>query len=289
VRYLGTPPDAGIQAAFATAAARWAQVIVGDLPNNTAALPLVNVNFGGSVGTTTCSPALSGAPAQIDDMVIFADIRNIDGVGQILGGATPAISRTADQTTITGCMIFDLADLNDLQTDGILGDVILHEMGHVIGIGSIWPEKNLIVGACPTGSLRPYFLGASSRQAFLGSLLSAFTDSIVPVEGSVGGGGTSAAPCPPDGTRDSQWSESVLNTELMTGYVDQPGPNPLSAITAASVRDLGYVVNDAVSDGYSLLRAPALRTPTRRIELREVNLIGRRYTLDAQGNVVDVR
>lgn len=284
VRYLGTPPAANIQAAFTAAATRWSQVIVGDLPNNTANLPLVQVNFGGSVGVTTCSPALSGAQAQVDDIVIFADIRDIDGVGQILGGATPAVSRTADQTTITGCMIFDLADLGDLQSEGLLDAVIIHEMGHVIGIGANWEGKGLLVGACPTGSLRPYFTGASSRQAFVGSLTTAFTDSIVPVEGSVGGLGVTASPCPADGTRDSHWSESALGNELMTGYVD-PGSNPLSAITAASVRDLGYVVNDAASDGFSLLQAPALRVPGRRVKLHEVDFTGRRYQVDPQGNV----
>jgi hypothetical protein len=288
VRYLGTPPNATIQAAFAAAASRWSQVIVGDLPNSTQNLPLVNVDFGGQVGITPCSPALSGAAAQIDDMVIFADIRPIDGVGQVLGGATDAISRT-DGTTITGCMIFDLDDLGDLETLGILGDVILHEMGHVIGIGSKWAQKGLLVGNCPVGSIRPYFTGSSARQAFLGSLISSFTDSIVPVEGSVGGLGLAPSPCPPDGTRDSHWGEFPLTNELMTGFVDVPGPNPLSAFTAASVRDIGYLVNDAASDAFSLLRVPALRAPGQSKELREVNLIGRRYTVDALGNIVDIR
>lgn len=286
IRYLGTPPDAGIQAAFAAAANRWAQVIVGDLPNSTANLPQVTVNFGGSVGILTCSPALSGAPAQIDDMVIFADIRAIDGAGAILGGATPAISRTADNTTITGCMIFDLADVTAMQSSGILGDVILHEMGHVIGIGSNWPAQNLVVGNCPTGSLKPYFLGASARQGFRGALTAVFTDSIVPVEGSVNGQGVTPSPCPADGTRDAHWAEWALDSELMTGYVGMP-PNPLSAITAASVRDLGYVVNDAASDAYSLLRMPAARQGAARgTRLNEVNLTGRRHMVDAAGNVV---
>jgi hypothetical protein len=284
VRYLSTPPSATVQAAFSAAAARWAQVIVGDLPDNTGDLALVTVNFGGQVGVTTCSPALSGAAAQIDDLVIFADVRTIDGSGGILGGATDARNRggVATGTTITGCMIFDAADIDDLISEGVLGDVILHEMGHVLGIGSKWPDANFLVGNCPAGSSVPYYTASAARQAFLGSLTTptTFTDSIVPVEGS-----TACVGGQSDGTRDSHWRESTLDTELMTGFVDVPGPNPLSAITAASLRDLGYVVNDAASDSYSLLRAPALRAPGRRIKLQEVDLTGRRQEVDARGNV----
>ena len=51
-----------------------------------------------------------------------------------------------------------------------------------------------------------------------------------------------------------------MGNELMTGFLNQ-GSNPLSAITSASLRDLGYVVNDAPSDPYTVPSVPAaLRT-----------------------------
>ena len=37
-----------------------------------------------------------------------------------------------------GSMRFDSADLQSLLDDGTLDDTILHEMGHVLGIGTIW-------------------------------------------------------------------------------------------------------------------------------------------------------
>jgi hypothetical protein len=250
VRYLGTPPAPEVQAAFASAASRWSQIVVGDLPDIVLSganrIDQVDVDTGiPGVGTITCVPTL--ADQTIDDIVVFADIRPIDGTigSNILGFALPAVGRN-NFTTVAGCMVFDEDNLAEILTTGPLVDLTLHEMGHVIGFGSIWTDKNLLVGGCPAASPTPYFTGSSGRQAFIASLVAAFTDSIVPVEGN----GT----CD-DGTRDSHWREGVFNSELMTGFLEVTGPNPLSAVTAASVRDLGYVVDDAASDSYSLARA----------------------------------
>ncbi len=279
VRYLGTPPSSTVQAAFSNAAARWAQVIVGDLTNLVVTQPAGTLITGiPGVGTITCVPALNNE--SVDDMVIYADVRSIDGEGAILGFATPWHVRANDVTTIAGCMVFDSADLEDLASIGKLQDVILHEMGHVIGIGNSvngapWGQQ--LVGECTSST--PYFTGSSARNAFLGSRTTAFSDSIVPVEGT----GT----CP-DGTRDSHWSESAMDNELMTGFVEYDRANPFSAVTAAAVRDLGYVVNDVVSDAYSLLRTPggAARTQGRKFRLNELDVRAPRIVIDHHGNEV---
>ena len=51
---------------------------------------------------------------------------------------------------------------------------------------------------------------------------------VIPVEGDFG-----------PGTADSHWDEDRFDNELMTGFINL-GENPLSVITAASARDLGY-------------------------------------------------
>ena len=58
------------------------------------------------------------------------------------------------------------------------------------------------------------------------------------------------------GTADAHWRESVFGNELMTGFVDA-GTNPLSRVSVASMADLGYAVNLAGADPYTL--APGLR------------------------------
>jgi hypothetical protein len=66
------------------------------------------------------------------------------------------------------------------------------------------------------------------------------------------------------GTRDGHWRESVFGNELMTGFYNS-GPNPLSAVSAASLRDLGYVVDDSRTEAFTLpppLAALRTGTPT---------------------------
>src|SRR5262249_40984226 len=67
--------------------------------------------------------------------------------------------------------------------------------------------------------------------------------------------GTSPAAVPVEntggaGTRDSHWRESVFVNELMTGFVGNAG-NPLSRLTAASLQDVGYVVDLKKAEKYA--------------------------------------
>ena len=64
------------------------------------------------------------------------------------------------------------------------------------------------------------------------------------------------------GTRDVHWREKTsgsgfgFDTELMTGFIEVPGiPMPLSRMTIGSLADLGYVVNQAPYDAYSVASA----------------------------------
>jgi Leishmanolysin len=222
VRFLGGL-NAAQKAAFKGAADRWSKVIVGDVPS---------VMVGGEV---------------IDDLLIEAQGVPIDGPGKILGQAGPTNLRPASAGVSAflpakGIMSFDTADLAKMQADGTLLDVITHEMGHVIGIGTIWARKQLLVGA---GSANPTFIGTNARREY--GVLKGTGPAAVPVE-NIGG----------PGTRDGHWREAVFKTELMSGFIAAPG-NPLSRLTVASLKDLGYVVNLSAAEPYALpnLRAMA--------------------------------
>jgi hypothetical protein len=221
VRFLGGLNQAQ-KNAFKAAADRWSRVIIGDLPS---------VQVDGEV---------------IDDIVILAQGQAIDGPGSILGQAGPTRLRPANAGASAflpakGKMAFDTADLKKMQTDGSLGDVITHEMGHVLGIGTIWSMKGLLKGA---GGSNPTFTGKSSMKEY--GVLRKGAAKAVPVE-NIGGGGTA----------DSHWRESVFRNELMTGFVGAAG-NPLSRLTAASLQDLGYQVNMDASEPYNLPNLLAL-------------------------------
>ena len=54
------------------------------------------------------------------------------------------------------------------------------------------------------------------------------------------------------GTMNAHWRETVLKNELMTGFVNSGVANPLSLLTVRSLTDMGYVVNTAAADAFSL-------------------------------------
>ena len=219
------------QTAFTAAAAHWSRLILGDIGD-------VPIAFGAD--PAGCYPALHET---INDVAIYIYVEAIDGVGGVLGAAGPCLARDDTFLPVIGIMILDQADLNDLELKGQLEAVITHEMGHVLGFGPlVWDLKGLMTGA---GSTEPLFLGPSAAGAYslLAGPTSPFSRPAVPLE-STGG----------PGTRDAHWRESVFDAELMTGFIDD-GANPLSALTAASFRDIGYVVDDTATDDYNFLAA----------------------------------
>ncbi len=200
------------QAIVRDATSRWQQIIIGDLPN---------MVYNGRT---------------VDDLLIDVRASSIDGVGGVLGEAAPDRFRSGSRLPYHGSMQFDSADLAQMERNGSLFDVVLHEIGHVLGIGSIWQYRGLLSGA---NTSNPLFVGAQATLEY--SALVGHATNGVPVENSGG-----------SGTRDSHWRESIFTSELMTGYIG-PGVNlSLSRVTVASLADLGYQVNINASDAFQL-------------------------------------
>ncbi|MCC7086991.1 MAG: hypothetical protein IT427_18480 [Pirellulales bacterium] len=196
---------------FQRAADRWEQAIIGDLPQ---------ASYGGRT---------------IDDLQISASARSMDGVNGILGQAGPDAFRPGSDLPFHGVMQFDSADLSSMQRSGLLLSVVMHEMGHVLGIGTIWEDLGLLSGA---GDSNPIFTGSRATAAY--NSLFGLNAGGVPVENTGGAG-----------TADAHWRESVFSSELMTGWAG-PGANlPLSRITIASLADLGYRVNMAAANSFT--------------------------------------
>ncbi len=139
-------------------------------------------------------------------------------------------------------MSFDTADLAKMGTDGTLNDVITHEMGHVLGIGTLWDRKGLLKNA---GRQNPTFTGSGAMQEYK-VLRATGRSKRVPVENTGG-----------PGTRDGHWREVVFRNELMSGFISTPG-NPLSRVTVASLGDLGYQVDLDAGEPYALPNLMAL-------------------------------
>jgi hypothetical protein len=118
-------------------------------------------------------------------------------------------------------MQFDIADAASYPLD--FDAIILHEMLHSIGFGSVWS----------------YFPGLVSAGTFTG--VSAVT------EYNTDFGTTGGIPVEQDGgsgTAGSHWDEVIFTTELMTGYINSSGMY-VADMTIASLADLGYELSGA--------------------------------------------
>ena len=89
----------------------------------------------------------------------------------------------------------------------------------------------------------PYYVGVGARTQFATLNSVTYSGNPVPVENTGG-----------SGTVNSHWRTSVMQRELMQGFA-VGGVQPLSRITVGSLQDLGYTVNLAAADAFSLTAA----------------------------------
>lgn len=224
------PPTARQEEVFGDAAGRWERIIIGDVPSFTGTIPSAFTGF---------PPAVDGT---LDDIIIEVALAPIDGPGGVLGQAGPRFVRTDDFLTLSGVMYFDVEDLDFLESLDLFEEVIVHEMGHVLGIGTLWNTADF-------GFDRTLLEGSSTSPYFSGRKANVFWNAE---------GGTGLLPIEADGgpgTAFGHWDEATLRNELMTGFLNL-GENPLSRITAGSMADLGYRAA-SVSESYGLSRGTA--------------------------------
>lgn len=270
LEFVGIDFNASRRAAFTSAAARWSEIILNDLGDIEGLVK--------EEGECSPDPDVPDEPAfegDIDDLYIVALLADIDGLSGILAQAGPCFVRTdATQLPIYGVMIFDTADVEDLEASRIFDKVILHEMGHVLGIGTYW-GGSLFDATCPSSG-DVGFTGASAVREF-GRLGETGNP---PVETD---GGT--------GTQCGHWDEDFFDNELMTGFLGGVNAGvPLSRLTIASLEDIGYTIDISQGESYSVpLCSPdcdplSLKSQSNALPLNEILLTPRGF-VDADGEV----
>jgi hypothetical protein len=201
----------------------------------------------------------AGGQVRPHSLTINVSVPTIDGVGGVLGSAGPETVTYYDNNPFgaptwalyyssSGSMQFDSADVNNMIANNTFFGVVLHEMAHVLGIGTLWTYNTDLAGA---GTYNLYTVG--SGQYFGPNALAAWQNEFgqanatyVPVE--LGGGA---------GTANGHWNEVnggagatgfVSNLtgldfteELMTGWASNQFF--LSTVTLGGLDDLGYIVD----------------------------------------------
>lgn len=270
---FATPMSSTHEGAFRDAAERWMSILADtELPD------VSPMN-----GTVDCSGEYEQSVETIDDLMIVAAVVEIDGPGKVLGQAGPCWARGEPVLPYFGRVEFDLADMEELERDGTLRSVILHEMAHVLGIGTLWRHLKLLhnpslaVGR-EVDTYLPLPLAVAAFDRAGGAN---YTDGgKVPVENK----GDSP------GSDDGHWRKSVFGTELMTPSISPyDESNPLSEITLQALADLGYTVDVSLAGPYRLPTAAVLATELEEsIDLGNDIIIGPITVTDRNGRIVRV-
>ena len=237
---------------FRNAAERWMSILAdSEFPDMTVPESGEICLFG------VCIPIGSNCPAgasgdSVDELIIGASVVEIDGRGKVLGRAGPCAFRDS-LIPFQGSMKFDVDDIAAMAEDGILEEVILHEMGHVLGIGTLWGDLGLLQNPSlgTDEEVDTHFPGSLTIEAFDNAGGADYTGEKVPVENCANRHRGAETCGDSRGSDDGHWRESVLDHELMTPFLGS-GASPLSAITIQSLADMGYTVDVSEAEAYQL-------------------------------------
>ncbi|MBD2324002.1 MULTISPECIES: DUF4114 domain-containing protein [unclassified Desertifilum] len=173
----------------------------------------------------------------IDDINIKISTANLDGAGGTQARTKIDFMRYGSLLPAQSLVQFDAADIAELERSGSLFDVAQHEFLHALGFGNLWEAKGLVNYA---GTPLAQYNGRNAVGEFqkAGGLMDTIA---LETEG--------------NGSASLHWHQQLFPNEIMTadlnGFTGEPVP--ISAVTIASLADLGYVVNlDRATPGYQL-------------------------------------
>jgi len=176
----------------------------------------------------------------------------------VLGYAYPThyiTNSTNHHIPIKGNMAFNTVNWesqkNTMKTNGqnVAFYTILHEIGHILGIGTMWSLNNLLendqLKYSGTNALREYKICKNDLSL-----------THIPLEDDGGSGTAYGHPEEGDENHNSRYHDGKLHpgldAELMTGYSEGSDvPEPLSRITIGFLEDIGFKVDYSKADPYT--------------------------------------
>lgn len=199
----------------------------------------------------------------------------------ILGGASLQTYNITQGTTYGNIMPYEgTIQLNSLYTATMLADtrtggktqyyyVVLHELGHILGIGPFWSSSSPIYAPITSytdandSTTKYYYTGTNAFNQYKSYLSTDLSNAVIglPIEDN-GGSGT-AQVHPEEGlenevSSDTRYINGIfhpgINEELMTGWMEgSPTDTPLSRVTLGFLEDMGYIVNYSDAESFSII------------------------------------
>eukprot|EP00591_Stephanopyxis_turris_P012690 CAMPEP_0195512646 /NCGR_PEP_ID=MMETSP0794_2-20130614/4532_1 /TAXON_ID=515487 /ORGANISM="Stephanopyxis turris, Strain CCMP 815" /LENGTH=825 /DNA_ID=CAMNT_0040640477 /DNA_START=251 /DNA_END=2728 /DNA_ORIENTATION=+ len=220
--------------AFQYAKEQWESVIVGDVVGYAGRDPdrggpdLFNGMFN------------TGYHGSVDDLVIGYEVTDLED-RSVLGTAGPIYIRRNVGIPISGSIQLDSGQLSKMTPDDVK-IIVTHEMGHVLGIGTMW--DNACGSNCQNGDYTYTCPKAIEEHAKLGTSTSLLLEDE---------GGT--------GTACSHWDDASFSnefvSEIMTGTFKSGKIQVLSRVSAAALEDIGYQVDYCGARDFTVIAADA--------------------------------
>ena len=154
---------------------------------------------------------------------------------------------------------------NSIRTDGKSSfyHVMLHEIGHILGIGTYWNMSGSPVVSYLDGSETKYYYTGEHAVREYKSYIPEIQHTIVglPIEDNGGSGTQNVHPEEgEEGTASSNnryingYFHPGLDNELMSGWMESyPDSTPLSRITLGFLEDMGFIINYNQADDYKII------------------------------------
>jgi hypothetical protein len=165
----------------------------------------------------------------VDDLSIDITVEPIDGPQGLLGGAEPLAFRPGSGLPYAGSMVIDSDDLDTPHG----ASTVLHEMGHLLGIGASSPAWDKLRS-------NNQYTGANALAQFQALSPANANASFIPLESSGG-----------EGAEGVHWDDDALPGELMNAKTSPDGRAILSSVTVGALADLGYTVDYSQAQEYT--------------------------------------
>ncbi len=214
------------------AVSKWQAIINGSLPYPET---VSSIHIEQNCGVMISQPELT-----VDDIVLFINVAKIDEANNVYANAGWCILDDNKMPRVA-VITLDSADVDALARNRHLEAVMIHEIAHCLGFGTLWETKSVFgfytrqyVTAASVNP--PWFFERPNAQIAEAEVTGNAVGPYPQVE-HLGG----------QGTERSHWSDARYGKEIMTGFIDHDQP-VISLLTIRSMADIGYEVDVTQAD-----------------------------------------